>query len=559
MYNITKIRENELLLGYLLDMYHICADDSFEYMFKSILGKEVTGCHTYIPHDIQKIHERLFEEEDISAKQVVESHTLYNYYTAFIDEKKKNDVLNKMLNNSKDVYKIIRYNEVSVSEHLRFCPECVREQIAMYGTFYWDRTLQIAPMCVKHKQWVRESTVPTTFRLAEYNKYITIVPNSQRIVGCSEVERALDISRRLKRIIEKPVSVTEIELKKAYRAALNKRGLLSESQRSLKVEEIKREFLKWIPKELLQVLGIEGENLNYITNPLHAHTNNVHPLYHVLMQAFLNIDIDHLEEIVPIKPNVTCYCLNPFSDHYKRHIIDDIKVHYCETTKQYMCTFSCSCGFIYTTRMDLVNSSGGTKRGKVKVYGKEYLEGLIKLRHMGIKPLVRLTGICAETIRKQLRNYDQYGQIEFEQKEDKVVTSKKARKKKVVNLTRYWNIKDEECYNKAFSVIQKELSGEAIPIRITKTRIAKEIQALNAVGYRLDKMPRTKELIEKYQESLEQHRVRKLKWVIDKYIEEKKELTVSNLQKQCNFSTKEGKNLIKETLELIAVTKEGGE
>ena len=86
----------------------------------------------------------------------------------------------------------------------------------------------------------------------------------------------------------------------------------------------------------------------------------------------------------------------------------------------------------------------------------------------------------------------------------------------------------------------------------------KAIQALNAVGYRLDKMPRTKKLIEDYQETVEQHRIRKLNWVIDKYVEEEKELTVANLQKQCNFSTKEGKNLIKETLELIAVAAEGG-
>lgn len=58
-----------------------------------------------------------------------------------------------------------------------------------------------------HKQWVRQSTVPTTFRLAEYNRYIEIVTKSQGLVECSATERALDISRRLKRIIEEPVLV----------------------------------------------------------------------------------------------------------------------------------------------------------------------------------------------------------------------------------------------------------------------------------------------------------------------------------------------------------------
>lgn len=77
----------------------------------------------------------------------------------------------------------------------------------------------------------------------------------------------------------------------------------------------KKEFLKWIPEELLQLLGIETESLKYITNLLYAHTSNIHPLYHILMQSFLNIDIDYLEEIAPIKPNVICYCLNLFSNH----------------------------------------------------------------------------------------------------------------------------------------------------------------------------------------------------------------------------------------------------
>ena len=30
MYNVTKIRENELILGYSMDMYQIGMDDSFE-------------------------------------------------------------------------------------------------------------------------------------------------------------------------------------------------------------------------------------------------------------------------------------------------------------------------------------------------------------------------------------------------------------------------------------------------------------------------------------------------------------------------------------------------
>lgn len=540
----------------------MCADKSLVRMFKHMLGEDITSCHIFIPNSVNKIHERLFKGESISAEEIVDKHSLYNYYTAFMNNNKKSNILHGILENDKEVYKVIKYSQIKVPEYLKFCPECVREQLEVSGTFCWDRVHQIAPMCVKHKLWIQQSEVPSIFRLSEYNKYI---PNNlnlikKEMVGYPIEEAALEISKRLKRIIEKPTTISEMELKKVYRDVLRKKGFLTNSQQSLIVDKIKSELIKSIPTELLILLGIELSRVKHIMNPLYAYSTNVHPLYHILIQYFLEIDIDNLDKITPIEPNVPCYCLNPLSNHYKRHIIDDIKVHYCYTSKQHMCTFFCCCGFVYTTRLDQVNSSNGTKRGKIKAYGEEYFRKLVELRHLGIKKIARLTGISVCTIRRQIRSYDKYGGIEGRQK-NKIDSEHRNTKgdKKKRDYSILWIKKDEKYYDKALKIIKQEIEAKTIPVRITKTRIAKEINAKHAIVYELDKMPKTKQLIEMYQENRKQYMIRKLNWIVNQYIAEEKELTLRNLYQQCKFSTVEGKNLIKETLESIATTKEGDE
>lgn len=58
--------------------------------------------------------------------------------------------------------------------------------------------------------------------------------------------------------------------------------------------------------------------------------------------------------------------------------------------------------------------------------------------------------------------------------------------------------------------------SEEKPVRITKTRIGREIGAVHAIVYCLEKLSKTKAIIEEYQESRDDILVRKVKWAIAK-------------------------------------------
>ena len=531
MSQLVRIHENELLKGYCERLYMINPYLTMGVLFEEMFGERVLRIHPYVPSHINRITNGLGGY--FTAEELINNHTLYNFYTAFQGKDIQQAIYRKMGIDYGNAYKIIKYNEIGISKYYKYCPLCVKEQLEQHGDFSWNRIHQIAPVCTKHGVWIQESTFPMKYRMDEYSKYMNQM-DLQEMCKMQDLENFLQTSlekgKKVSELIELLIngnyekSITLNIIRDAYYCKLREKGLLYPSGESIYLTELIQQVEVYFTKELLGKIGVSPEKC--VTKALNRFSNIVHPLYHVIMLIFLDIDItaEIPKQIFQI-PSIPFYCLNPLNNHEANHIIDDVKVHYCYITKQHMCTFSCSCGFVFTTRLDEVIKSQGNKIGKIKSFGKVYEKRLLALRHLGIKGLARKTGINHGTIRKQLRNFDEYGTIVVSIEEKKVTTEvtieeiaatvnvdeekpqKEWRKKK-------WDEKDKSYYSLIKFAVQRELEGGQRPIRITRTRLAKNIGAVHALVYNIEKMPCTKALIEQCEETQEQYYRRKIEWAI---------------------------------------------
>ena len=580
---LARIRENELLKGYCERLYMINPYLTMGVLFEELFGERVLRIHPYVPSHINRIVGGLggyFKSQDL-----IEQHTLYNFYTAFQGQEVQEDIKQKMLIDNGNAYKITKYNEIPIPQYYRYCPLCVKEQLEQYGDFSWNRMHQISPTCTTHGVWMQESKFPVIYRMDEYMKYWNQI-NLRQMCKCNSTESntqaRLERAQKVSKVIEVlvsgkyPKNITLAEIRETYWYKLNQKGLLYSSGESIRLTELIQQFEVYFTQELLDRMGVEVEKC--ITKVLNKFSNVVHPLYHVLMLVFLDIDVT---TVIPKQeytmPDIPFYCLNPLNNHEDNHIIDDIKVHYCYISKQHMCTFCCSCGFEFTTKIEDVIRSNGTKIGKIKKFGKVYEEKLLNLRHLGIKGIARKTGINHGTIRKQLRCYDKYGSIiqpvatveaeiarltkvrtvtqtkENQERESILKVDEEIAVttiKKNVYTEVKWRKKDQKYYLLIQNVIDRELYSDKRPIKITKTRLAKNIGAVHAVVYNIEKMPQTKALIEHYEETQEQYYRRKIMWAIDAINERGEAVLEWKILKQVGCSDK-NRELVKQLIREI--------
>lgn len=94
-------------------------------------------------------------------KTVIKEHTIYNYMTSFLPADQKERALEYLAQGDELYRKIIppfpKYE--GVTNHIKYCPICVKEDREKYGEAYWHREWMIPEIraCYKHHCYLCES------------------------------------------------------------------------------------------------------------------------------------------------------------------------------------------------------------------------------------------------------------------------------------------------------------------------------------------------------------------------------------------------------------------
>jgi hypothetical protein len=299
------------------------------------------------------------------------------------------------------------------------------------------------------------------------------------------------------------------------------------------------------------------------------HRKVFHPIRHLLIIRFLFQDISTFFD--DVKDDKTFgegawTCFNSASKHYLGKVITSVSVSYSHDAKKLIGTFSCSCGFVYSTSDVLVPHSDRLSFGKIKSFGKIWERKLKKLlgeRRVSLREAARQLKVDTKTVirhaeRLKLITVKQkaIGEIQSDSQEsensanensrtvwlkarkDYPALSKTALRKKfpadfirLYRNDRKW-LEQNSPKRKQFIVENKRvnwaerdgrilisvqntvriLQQQTPPVRITIGNVGRILGLRALLEKHLNKLPHTKAFFLSQIESVEQFQIRRIRW-----------------------------------------------
>lgn len=156
------------ILYSILARYSIrCGIASNQLIIGSIFSKPTAGAIMELPFNLYALEANLPVNCSNTAEKLIEKHTLYPFFTAFLPKERAISIKKLMLEDSGTMIygkAGIMGMKVPLNLYLRFCPQCFKEDIETYGEAYWHRLHQVpcVIVCPTHRILLHNSTVLVT-------------------------------------------------------------------------------------------------------------------------------------------------------------------------------------------------------------------------------------------------------------------------------------------------------------------------------------------------------------------------------------------------------------
>ncbi|MBL8203480.1 MAG: TnsD family transposase [Blastocatellia bacterium] len=366
-----------------------------------------------------------------------------------------------------------------------------------------------------------------------------------------------------------------------YGALLIDRKLANVSGR-VRQKDFRDQFRQFYGDELLRLVNSELEtdkDIDWLASIVRKHRKAFHPLRHLLLLQFFDLTPEILWNSVftsqpfGIGPWA---CFNGAANHYRECVITKFTISWSADTKRPLGHFVCACGFGYTTSDPKVAGGLSLKPLRVKSFGPTWENKLKQLteKTLGLRETARQMKVDPKTVLHQCQRLGlSLGKNQvIEQKQSATThsdsievlqaTTRDRRKEwqelcvqfpqaSVTELRRKapalwtwlyrhekdwlrqnvpapirqapqvkrvdWQVRDQQTATEVQAVIQQILA--TVPLqRVTKSRIGKKIGRLALLERLLDKLPRTKSLLEKRCESPAQYRIRRIRWAVQQLL-----------------------------------------
>ena len=353
--------EDELLYS-VIARYHIRSGNmNYSHTSTDIFGRKTVKSSVYMPSNISNLIKNLPENCCIDEIDLINNHTMFPFYTAFLSPDASNKISNSMMKDSGvDIYSRagICASKISIPEYFKFCHKCMEEDLEKYGETYWHRIHQIqcVEVCPKHKTILQNSTV----KINSYYKQEYIAADVKNCIIDKEVNYASDtidklynLSKDIEYLLTSNFERRNIEWhRNNYINYMMDAGLATPKGR-IRQDKLVSEFKEFYGDEFLNLVqsNIEyKETSNWVSEICRKTRYNVHPVRQLLFIRFLKLKLeDFFNTKYEYKPfgDGPWPCLNKASNHYRENTIKDVKINYSRVTKRITGTFCCECGYKY--------------------------------------------------------------------------------------------------------------------------------------------------------------------------------------------------------------------
>jgi hypothetical protein len=581
--------EDEILYS-IIARYHI---QSGNISIKSTLS-DLYGCSSItsvidLPSHIDKIISNLPIDHQFTSDELIDKFTLFNYYSSFVPPENSETIRKYMKgDNGGSIYNKIGLmaSSITLNKFVKFCPDCMKEDLVRYGEIYWHRIHQVSGVliCPKHHVFLIDSTVNSRgfnkheFIAATYKNCI-IKENYKKYSG-DELNKIFFIAKNAEKLLNNNFERKSIKwFCNQYINVLKKIGYASVNGK-VKQKDLIRNFKEYYGEELLLLFqsnfNVESEN-NWLSDLVRRKNKTTHPLRHLLFIQFLGITLEELfNKEIEYKPfgNGPWPCLNPAAEHFKEDVINYVDIRYSFDTKKPIGSFACSCGFIYTRTGSDVDHDARFRIGKVQSYGQVWKQ---KLRDLvlngksiyeiskildvdpatvkkyiditfGTPPCQDISGNCTEVYISDdvennkknewltlIQQYPDKSKTELRKLKPALYTwlyrnckewlSENSPKKvefRYENSRVNWEERDNKILMLAREKVQEILKREGKPKRITISIIGSELGIRPLLGKHLDKLPMTEKYLNEQTESITEFQHRRIDWAIKELNEEGK-------------------------------------
>ena len=576
-----RMYEDELLYSVIARYHKRSGNLTYSQTIEDIFGDKIVTPSVYLQSNINKIIDNIPNYFNITPKQLIYNHTLYPYYTAFMNKSDSEKVYSLMCEaNSGGVYaKCGLSAKGSEDNYFKFCPKCMEEDIEKYGEPYWHRTHQIPEymVCSKHKVLLQNSDV----KISRYNRYELVTASTHNCKTKTNemtfLNKTFNVLLRLSCNIEELLNLDYRrehswfkENYHNYLVALNLSSISGVKRLKLLCTEFENHF----GQELLSIFNLNIDKCNtrnWIEKLLSKEHVNV-PIKNLLMIDYLGTDIiDIFNNIYRYKPfgEGPWPCMNKSEEHYGENLIEDVSIRYNNRRKNIEGIFRCNCGFEYKVRYYKSKNIDECRSNLNKISkSKDFQEIIQRLEYSSYiideelgkieliiekKESMEYRNKLKEKLRKKhrqiwvnyVKDHPRYckGQIVKEchstadwlYKYDREwMDNHSPNKNNSNNVNDYnvrridWKKRDDEILEEIKKIVE-EIKNQDIPQRVTKSRIGKLYGKQLLILTKLDKLPKTKKFIENNSESIQDFRIRKVRWKIKDLIRKGETITLRKI------------------------------
>lgn len=347
---------DELLYSVLARYYLHVGSPGTMHTLETLFGNRKTISTFDLPGHLQILADRIPPSCNLNADRLIDTLTLFPYFTAFEPPSLQKKVRIAMRSDSIEGLHVrlgLSAFRIGRIQKLRFCPECILEMQAAHDELWWRRDHQLPGVlvCPEHGCVLRESTV--SFSQFSRHGFVAAtlqncLPNARPLVNVvdyaclAHLHRIARCSADL--LINPPVARTLSGWTLFYRGRMLEAGLAKSAstmdQSRLDVEF--RNFYGWALNILPSVMRDDEFAGNWLASMVQKHRKANHPLYHVLLQDFLE-QRERQTSPFGIGPWA---CINPLASHCSQPLIKTFTEHRNHGNR--VGVFSCSCGYVYT-------------------------------------------------------------------------------------------------------------------------------------------------------------------------------------------------------------------
>lgn len=289
---------DEIIYSAIARYHQVSGNISQRQTIRDLFGERLVCATVDLPSHLSSLSGTI--ENMYTAEELIEKHTLYPYYTAYVPKDKAEKLYRLMsVGTSRGEAHVllgVPASKVKLPANLRYCVGCYRDDIKKYGEPYWHRLHQLPGVlvCPIHQTWLCSSTVPYTTRDHKFG--------FQPLSAIQEGNESNDL---VPLICLRVAQRSELLLSRSFRyvdsqSLIENKYITNEGR--IRFRKLLDDFDAHCTTGYLETINSEVKNglqETWLHKIIRGRGMSSHPLRYLLLSDFLGLDIT--ENIAPLR------------------------------------------------------------------------------------------------------------------------------------------------------------------------------------------------------------------------------------------------------------------